>query len=63
MQSVNPPAFRYRTDLDKMPLVGNFEKRGWQKCREHEQWNIFWALPWSVKNIFNPDTGHRMSET
>ena len=20
-------------------------------------------MPWSVKNIFNPDTGHRMGET
>jgi tubulin polyglutamylase TTLL1 len=64
MQSIgNPPSkFRYKTDLDKAVLVQNFEKRGWQKCQENEQWNIYWALPWTVKNLFNPDTGHRMGE-
>jgi tubulin polyglutamylase TTLL1 len=40
----------------------NFEKRGWQRCAENEQWNIFWALPWTVKSIFNPDNGHRLNE-
>ena len=46
MQSTNTVAkFRYKTDLDKATLVHNFEKRGWAKCQENEQWNIFWALP------------------
>ena len=40
---------KYKTDLDKAVLVQNFEKRGWQKAQGDEDWNVFWALPWSVK--------------
>jgi hypothetical protein len=27
-----------------------------------DDWNIFWANPWSVKQTFNPDTGIRLNE-
>ena len=54
--------FRYKSDLDNATLINNFEKRGWVKCYENEQWNIFWALPWSVKNIFSAESGNRMGE-
>ena len=54
--------FKWRTDLDQATITQNFEKRGWVRCQENDQWNIFWALPWTVKNIFNPDNGHRMGE-
>jgi tubulin polyglutamylase TTLL1 len=57
-----PFKLRWRTDLDKATLVQNFEKRGWVRTQEGETWNIFWALPWTVKNIFNPDSGSRLSE-
>ena len=40
---------KYKTDLDKNTLIQNFEKRGWQKAQGDEDWNIFWALPWTVK--------------
>ena len=63
ISNITGQKFKFKTDLDKNVLVQNFEKRGWQKCQENEQWNIYWALPWSVKNIFNADTGHRMGET
>jgi tubulin polyglutamylase TTLL1 len=53
---------KYRTDMDKAVLTQNFEKRGWQRTNGEDDWNIFWALPWSVKQIFNPDTGHRLGE-
>lgn len=43
-------------------LLQNFEKNGWVKCADHEHWNIFWALPWSVRSIFNLDSGYRLSE-
>jgi len=43
-------------------LIQNFEKRGWQKCQDNEQWNIYWALPWTVSRIFNADSGKRMEE-
>lgn len=43
-------------------LIQNFEKRGWQKTQGDEDWNVFWALPWTVKQIFNLETGHRLGE-
>ena len=54
---------KYKTDLDKAVLVQNFEKRGWQKTQGDEDWNIYWALPFTVKQIFNLDTGHRLGES
>lgn len=54
--------FKYKTDLDKATLIQNFEKRGWVRAQDNEQWNVYWALPWTVKSIFNPDSGHRMGE-
>ena len=27
-----------------------------------EDWNIYWANVWTVKQIFNPETGHRLGE-
>ena len=53
---------KYKTDLDKAVLIQNFEKRGWQKAQGDEDWNIFWALPWTVKQIFDPVAGHRLGE-
>ena len=31
--------------------------------RKVDDWNIYWANPWTVKQIFNPETGHRLGET
>lgn len=45
---------KYKSDLDKNVLIQNFEKRGWQKAQSDDEWNIFWALPWTVKSIFDP---------
>lgn len=53
---------KYKTDLDKGVLIQNFEKRGWQKAQSDDEWNIFWALPWTVKSIFDPQSGHRLNE-
>ena len=58
----NQIRLKYKSDLDKAVLIQNFEKRGWQKCQGDEDWNIYWALPWTVKNIFDPQTGHRLNE-
>jgi hypothetical protein len=27
-----------------------------------DDWHIFWANVWTVKQIFNPETGHRLGE-
>ena len=60
---VSGQKLRWRTDLDKQVLIQSFERRGWQKATSDDDWNIFWALPWTVKQIFNPESGQRLSET
>ena len=51
---------KYRVDFTKDTLIENFEDRGWGRCGEHEEWNVYWAWPHSVKNLWN---GHyRMGE-
>eukprot|EP00826_Nyctotherus_ovalis_P010243 TRINITY_DN1271_c0_g2_i8.p1 TRINITY_DN1271_c0_g2~~TRINITY_DN1271_c0_g2_i8.p1 ORF type:complete len:253 (-),score=64.06 TRINITY_DN1271_c0_g2_i8:503-1261(-) len=53
---------KWRTDFDKQVIVENFDKRGWIKSQNADDWNIFWATKESVRTIFNPDTGHRLGE-
>ena len=57
---VSGQKIRWKTDFDKPVLIQNFERRGWQK--NQDDWNVFWANPWSVRYIFNPDNGTRLNE-
>ena len=51
---------KWKTDLEKGVLVTNFERRGWTRATTEDEWNVYWALPWTVKGkIFNPDSGLR----
>ena len=27
-----------------------------------DDWNIYWANPWTVKSIFSPENGYRLNE-
>lgn len=47
--------------MDKSLVRNNFERRGWIRT-EGDDWNIFWASVQTVKQIFNPDTGYRLSD-
>jgi hypothetical protein len=50
--------FKWRSDLDKATLINNFEKRGWAKANGEEDWNIYWAFPYSAKmKYFGLDAG------
>jgi len=40
---------KFRTDLEKAVIVQNFERRGWQRSGDGEEWNVYWALPYTVK--------------
>jgi len=53
---------KWKSDFDKGVLTQNFEKRGWIKASNDgkfkmivsqlifaEDWNVYWANPWSVK--------------
>jgi len=54
---------KWKSDFDKQCIIHNFEKRGWTRCTGDDDWNIYWANVWNVKQIFNPETGHRLGET
>lgn len=52
--------FKWRVDAEKHVVVWNFERRGWVKAGEGEDWNIYWASKTTIKNLFNPENGTRL---
>lgn len=52
--------FKWRADAEKHVVVWNFERRGWTKAAESEDWNIYWASKTSIKNMFNPENSARL---
>ena len=46
---VSSAKLKWRTDFDKSVLIYNFEKRGWIKSHTDDDWNIYWANPWTVR--------------
>jgi len=63
-----PEKLRWRVDHEKNVLVTNFERRGWAKAASEEDnwpgtaWNLYWASPYSIKQIFRPDNGIRLGD-
>ena len=55
---------KWKTDFDKSCIIEAFINRGWTKCtdKEEEEWNIYWATVWTVRNIFNPKSGIRLND-
>lgn len=55
---------KWKTDLDKEVIIDNYIQRGWIKCtdKEDEDWNVYWASVWTVRNIFKPNSGIRISD-
>eukprot|EP01062_Namystynia_karyoxenos_P076064 TRINITY_DN7414_c0_g1_i1.p1 TRINITY_DN7414_c0_g1~~TRINITY_DN7414_c0_g1_i1.p1 ORF type:complete len:409 (+),score=149.74 TRINITY_DN7414_c0_g1_i1:140-1366(+) len=52
---------RYKVDTDKGVLISNFERRGWQRTGD-DDWNFFWTAPWTVKQLFSPETAVRLND-
>ncbi|KAL7296496.1 probable tubulin polyglutamylase TTLL1 isoform X1 [Trichogramma pretiosum] len=50
------------TDMDKSVIVYNFEKRGWAQVTPEDDWNFYWAVTQSCRNIFSIETGYRMGD-
>ncbi|GAB1867462.1 Probable tubulin polyglutamylase TTLL1 isoform X2 [Camponotus japonicus] len=50
------------TDVDKSVIVHNFEKRGWTQVGPEDDWNFYWAVTQSCRNIFSVETGYRMDD-
>lgn len=57
----NNAKLKWKSDFDKYVILVNFEKRQWQKCQD-DDWNMYWASVWTVRQIFNPDTGQRLGD-
>eukprot|EP00112_Aurelia_sp_Birch-Aquarium-sp1_P004304 Seg1486.1 transcript_id=Seg1486.1/GoldUCD/mRNA.D3Y31 product="putative tubulin polyglutamylase TTLL1" protein_id=Seg1486.1/GoldUCD/D3Y31 len=53
---------RYCTDFEKSVLINNFEKRGWVSCSPDEDWNFYWASVQTVRQLFNVESGYRMTD-
>jgi tubulin polyglutamylase TTLL1 len=58
-----PYRLKWKTDLEKIVVTANFDRRGWQRCGDGDgDWNIYWASVGTVKMIFNPDSGYRLND-
>ena len=47
--------------MDKACITANFERRNWIKATD-EDWNIYWASVHSIRNLFHPENGTRLSD-
>ena len=56
---------KWRSDFDKQVIIQNYLNKGWVKCSEKEEddWNVYWATVWTVRNIFNPKSGIRLNDS
>eukprot|EP00754_Rhynchopus_humris_P040760 Rhum_TRINITY_DN23898_c0_g1::Rhum_TRINITY_DN23898_c0_g1_i1::g.178940::m.178940/K16599/TTLL1; tubulin polyglutamylase TTLL1 len=52
---------RYKAENDKGVLISNFERRGWIRSND-DDWNIFWTTVWTIKILFSPEGGIRLSD-
>lgn len=63
---MQPRKLKWKSDFDKAVIIENFINRGWQKSSDKEEdsndWNVYWATVWTVRNIFNPKTGTRLHD-
>jgi len=55
-------SMKYKTDFEKGVISQNFEKRGWARHQFDDDWNFYWANVHTIKNIFNPDSGIRLTD-
>ena len=59
-----PYRLKWKTDLEKGVVTLNFDRRGWQRVVDNESndWNFYWASVFTVKQIFNPESGYRLND-
>ena len=61
---MNSKKLKWKSDFDKEVVIDNFLKRGWSKAeKEDDDWNFYWATVWTVRNMFNPKSGIRLTDT
>eukprot|EP00761_Pharyngomonas_kirbyi_P008034 gb/GECH01008045.1/.p1 GENE.gb/GECH01008045.1/~~gb/GECH01008045.1/.p1 ORF type:complete len:399 (+),score=72.31 gb/GECH01008045.1/:1-1197(+) len=54
-------ALKFKVDMEKSILRNNFERRGFVKTND-DDWNVYWAGVQTVRQIFYPDSGFRLTE-
>lgn len=54
---------KWKSDFDKSVIIENFEDRNWEKVDDDDDdWNILWANVNTVRQIFNPKFGFRLTD-
>ena len=53
---------KYKTEFEKVVLIVNFERLGWQRVESESDWNFCWASVSSVRSMFHPDSGIRLAD-
>lgn len=57
------PVVIYRSDFDKHVIISNCERRGWLRTSEDDDdYNFCWASVHTIRQLFNPESGQRLSE-
>lgn len=58
----HPP--KVRMDAEKSALVGALRRKGFPKWGPSDgyDWNVWWASPATVRGLFQPDTGWRLTD-
>ncbi|CAD7950542.1 unnamed protein product [Amoebophrya sp. A120] len=57
----------YRSDFEKAVITQTCDRRGWLRYPygsgdEEDGWNVYWASVHTVRQMFNPETGKRLSD-
>ncbi|KAK2963300.1 putative Tubulin glycylase 3B [Blattamonas nauphoetae] len=58
---MDPCVLHVKTDLEKIVIISNIEKRDWVVTDE-DDWNIYWANKRSARNIFRADSSFRLGD-
>ena len=57
-----PEELTFKSDLEKMVITKNLREMGLKEAEGENDWNVYWALPFTVRQIFHPETGYRLND-
>eukprot|EP00638_Chattonella_subsalsa_P005328 CAMPEP_0117739774 /NCGR_PEP_ID=MMETSP0947-20121206/3960_1 /TAXON_ID=44440 /ORGANISM="Chattonella subsalsa, Strain CCMP2191" /LENGTH=424 /DNA_ID=CAMNT_0005555789 /DNA_START=20 /DNA_END=1291 /DNA_ORIENTATION=- len=61
MYPPHPTKIKWKVDTERSTVVSAFERRGWVRA-EGDDWNVYWANVYTVRGIFNLETGYRLND-
>lgn len=53
-------AIKFANDLDVLPVVESFRRRGWIEVRPEDEWNLYWASVPNARLVFNVEMRYRL---